>query len=136
LEYEGLDTKNYSNKEISENLLLTNLNIINNENKLKNFNNGMKIYQKEGDCFGDWEMISCNSKTTFAFASEESDLFVLDKDYFIDYFSKPIIKSANERKLFIKKIIQPLTNFGFDDFYNKISPIVNSKLIFFILYIN
>ncbi len=111
---------------MSDDLLINNLNLNNDVNNMNNLNNGndIKIYQKEGECFGDWDLINSNSKTKFAFAYEESDIFVLDKDYFIDYFSKPIIKSENERKLFIKKTIQPLTNYGFDEFYNKIHPIV------------
>jgi hypothetical protein len=76
-------------------------------------------------------MINTNSKTSIGFASEDSDLFFLDKEFFMDFFSKPIIKSENERKLFIKKIIQPLAEFGFDDFYNKITPIVSFNYGFY-----
>ncbi len=137
-DYDGFESKPYTAKSLSENNIIpTNPNCINSEgNNVKNINlrNDIKFFQKEGECFGDCEIINNNSKTTIAIASEDSDLFVLEKDYFMDYLSKPIIKSENERKLFIKKIIKPLTSCGFDDFYNKLNPIVKKLHLLFLIF--
>ena len=83
---------------------------------------------KEGECFGDWAILNKNLKPSLAVASEETDIFYLDKEFFIDFFSKSIIKSENDRKSFLKQVLQPMTSLGFEDFYNKITPIVKKIL--------
>lgn len=122
VKYKNFDSN--LNSTNNDNFFSWNLHNTTSDKVLKSNNNDVKIYSKEGECFGDWDIINNTSKPTIGIATEESDLFVLDKDYFIDYLSKPIVKSESERKLFIKKILKPLMNFGFEDFYYKINPLV------------
>ena len=60
----------------------------------------------QGDFFCDWEIILDKPHTETAFAIEDTDLLILPKKYFDRYFANHIIKTDNERKIFLTKRIE------------------------------
>ena len=66
---------NPENIKFKKDFLFTNLNFTKNEENLKNTNSEIKVYMKEGECFGDWAILNKNLKPSLAVASEETDIF-------------------------------------------------------------
>ena len=93
---------------------------INNE-YIKSFSDFQKIIQLQkdlgcvinnyfkGDFFGEWELIYNKTHTNSAYAEEDTDLLILDKSYFKEYFRIHILNSDLKRKLFITSRI-PILN--------------------------
>ena len=59
----------------------------------------------QGSFFGEWDLIYDRPRQNFAYAEEDTDLLVLDKQYFDKYFLKHISKADIERKYFITRSI-------------------------------
>ena len=70
----------------------------------KNLGCQIKVFN-QGNFFGEWDLIYDRPRQNFAFAEEDTDLLVLDKQYFDKYFSKHISKADIERKYFITRSI-------------------------------
>jgi len=63
----------------------------------------------KGDFFGEWDLIYNKTHTNSAYAEEDTDLLILDKSYFKEYFRPHILNSDLKRKFFIKSRI-PILN--------------------------
>ncbi len=86
-----------------------------------------------GMCFGEWALIYNIPRTASAFAAEDTELFVMDKDCFDLVFNKAITRADNEKKNFIVKRIPSLKIAGkVHEILKKIFPIFcdNKKLIY------
>ena len=93
---------------------------INNE-YIKSFSEFQKIIQLQkdlgyiinnyikGDFFGEWDLIYNKTHTNSAYAEEDTDLLILDKSYFKEYFRIHILNSDLKRKFFITSRI-PILN--------------------------
>ena len=64
----------------------------------------IKVFN-QGSFFGEWDLIYDRPRQNFAYAEEDTDLLVLDKQYFDKYFLKHISKADIERKYFITRSI-------------------------------
>jgi len=70
----------------------------------KNLGCQIKVFS-QGSFFGEWDLIYDRPRQNFAYAEEDTDLLVLDKQYFDKYFLKHISKADIERKYFITRSI-------------------------------
>lgn len=88
-----------------------------------------KLITQPGECVGEWEVI--NNFNKFLFALEDTHLFYLDKEHFMDYLYKPILKSDYERQNFLRTQIPPFRNLkNFDNLFRQIKSQV--KKLYFI----
>jgi hypothetical protein len=101
------------------------LNTIDKNNIIKE----LKYFSKEGYCFGDFDILGKGSKYQSAFAVERSEILYIHKEYFMEFFSKSILRSQVERKNFIKSVFNIFEDEeednNFNDFYSKTKAIVN-----------
>ena len=67
---------------------------------------------KEGNFFGEWELMYKKYRQNTAYTTEDTDLLVLDLSYFKDYFKNEMLLADFERKFFLKKII-PILNINY-----------------------
>lgn len=88
--------------------------------------NHLKYFSQVGYCFGDWDILLKNKKITCAFAAEKSEILMISKEYFMEFFSHSILKCEAEKKNFIRNtfLIFENENEHFNDFYYDIHPIV------------
>jgi CRP-like cAMP-binding protein len=108
------------------------------------FKNEIEQYHiEEGEIFGDFGLIKEIPRTASAFVKEESYVICIDKNPFEEYFLRPILRSENERKNFIKINLEVLTGtHRFNEYYERmtiyVKDIINSikflKNIFFIYF--
>ena len=63
-----------------------------------------------GMCFGDLELVKGTNRTTAMYCLEDTDLFILDKEYFDLLLKRIIYKADEERKNFIRHKV-PLVSF-------------------------
>jgi CRP-like cAMP-binding protein len=87
----------------------------------------------DGMCFGEWALIYNIPRTASAFAAEDTDLFVMDKDCFDLVFNKAIVRADNEKKNFIVKRIPSLKIAGkVPEILKKIFPLFldNKKIVY------
>ena len=76
--------------------------------------------RSEGSSFGEWDIIYNQQRSRSAFAINDLDLIYVDKENFNRYFSKYFIKSDQEKRIYLKNVIEPLKNLTkFDDLYKK-----------------
>jgi len=87
----------------------------------------------DGMCFGEWALIYNIPRTASAFAADDTDLFVMDKECFDLVFNKAIIKADNEKKNFIVKRFPSLKSAGkVHEILKKIFPLFldNKKIVY------
>jgi hypothetical protein len=101
------------------------LNTIDKNNIIKD----LKYFSKEGFCFGDSDILIKGSKYQSAFTLEKSEILYIHKEYFMEFFSKSILRSQFERKNFIRNTFNIFQDeeeeTEFNDFYSKTKIIVN-----------
>ena len=122
--------KNITNRLLNQDLI----------NLQKNLGHQIKVYN-QGSFFGEWDLIYDRPHPNSAYAEEETDLLILDKEFFDKYFLKHISKADVDRKYFITKRIpllkiENLPNLH-PEFFDKGSIIYTNfdkALEFFIIY--
>ena len=67
---------------------------------------------REGNFFGEWELIYKKNRQYTAYTLEDTDLLVLDSSFFKDYFKSEMMIMDFERKFFIRKTI-PILNINY-----------------------
>ena len=117
---------NIYNNIIKDNIKKDNNNINNEKNdiyiqsltELQNILNeqrehGITINEfKEGNFFGEWELMYKKLRQNTAYAIEDTDLLIVDSAHFKDFFKNEMLLADFERKFFIKKII-PILNINY-----------------------
>jgi CRP-like cAMP-binding protein len=95
-----------------------------------------KFVLDDGHCFGEWGLLDNkkNERSCSAKALEDTYLFSLDKEHFIQTLNRCLVKSFINKQNFIKEIIKPLddetcTRMVFTKIYKDTTPVVNKHLI-------
>jgi len=114
------DIKRHANLIPEDSIISKRRSNISNE-YIKSFSDFQKIIQlkkdlgctinnfTKGDFFGEWDLIYNKTHINSAYAEEDTDLLILDKLYFKEYFRIHIFNSDLKRKFFITKRI-PILN--------------------------
>jgi hypothetical protein len=95
--------------------------------------NEVEQYQiDEGEIFGDFGLIKEIQRTASAYVKEESYLICIDRNPFEEYLLRPIIRSENERKAFIKINLEVFTGtHRFNEYYERMTIYVRKIIIIF-----
>ena len=110
--YSGSDTHTYDSNSNDYKVFETKYNL---EKEVSKFSPGM--------CFGEDELVKGIHRLNATYCLEDTDLFILDKEYFDEFLKRIISKADEERKNFIRHKIPIFSidnlNFTRAEFYDK-----------------
>ena len=110
--YSGSDTHTYDSSSNDYKVFETKYNL---EKEVSKFSPGM--------CFGEDELVKGIHRLNATYCLEDTDLFILDKEYFDEFLKRIISKADEERKNFIRHKIPIFSidnlNFTRAEFYDK-----------------
>ena len=88
-------------------------------------NDKQEVILDSGKYFGEYGVLYNQNSPFSIIANEETHFVTIKKDIFKDIFSKLMMKSENERRIFLKTKFDVFeTSNRFDEYYNRISVIV------------
>ena len=87
------------------------LHIKNNLNQLRYDLEYEKILFLPGMCFGEWGIVNKTTRSASAYCAEDTDVFYLEKEYFINYFRIPFYNSVSSKKHFLNSIFEGLAKY-------------------------
>jgi len=83
-----------------------------------------------GKTFGDYPILNNQESAFSLMASEDTYLIYIDSGIFTELFSKSIIKSENERRIFFKNGLDIFKeSHKFDEYYQRVSVVVINQFL-------